>query len=115
MRHDAGQHVRPRPLTEPVFWILLGLAESPQHGYALMKTVAELTDGRMRLTTGTLYGALSRLLEDRSIERVESPDTTRDKQSYRLTAAGRARLHQEAERLRRLARTATARLRLKHA
>ena len=100
-----------RPLSEPVFFILLSLAGEPQHGYALMKSVDTLSDGRVRLTTGTLYGALARLLEDRWIERFETRDTTRDKRSYRLTALGRTRLHGETERLRHLTRLATTRLR----
>jgi len=97
---------RTRPLSEPVLWILLSLAAEPQHGYALMKRVDSLSGGRVRMTTGTLYGALARLLEDRWIERFETGDTSRDKQAYHLTAAGRARLRGETERLRRLARVA---------
>jgi DNA-binding PadR family transcriptional regulator len=100
----------PRPLSEPVFWILLSLAGEPQHGYALMKSVNTLSAGRVRLTTGTLYGALARLLEDRWIERFDTADTARDKRAYRLTRRGRTRLHDETERLRHLTRLATARL-----
>ena len=104
-----------RPLSEPVLWILLSLAGEPRHGYALMKHVDALSEGRVRLTTGTLYGALARLLEDRWIERVETRDTSRDKQAYRLTPAGRARLSDETERLRHLTRLATARLKSREA
>src|SRR5215470_6930220 len=111
-RHDMSRdNTRPpRPLSEPVFWILLSLAGEPRHGYALMKDVASLSEGRVRITTGTLYGALARLLEDRWIERFETRDTARDKQAYRLTPAGRARLRDETERLRDIARLAAARL-----
>jgi DNA-binding PadR family transcriptional regulator len=105
----------PRPLSEPVLWILLGLAGEPQHGYALMKHVDRLSEGRVHVTTGTLYGALARLLEDRWIERAETRDTARDKQAYRLTPAGRRRLSGETERLRHLARVATARLKAREA
>ena len=97
---------RIRPLSEPVLWILLSLAAEPQHGYALMKHVESLSEGRVRMTTGTLYGALARLLEDRWIERFETGDTSRDKQAYRLTAVGRARLRDETARLRQLIRLA---------
>ena len=100
----------PRPLSEPVFWILLSLAGEPQHGYALMKDVDKHSAGRVRLTTGTLYGALARLLEDRWIEHFDTPDTARDKRAYRLTSLGRTRLQGETERLRHLTRLATARL-----
>ena len=106
---------RARPLSEPVFWILLSLAGEPRHGYALMKNVLALSDGRVRLTTGTLYGALARLLEEGWIERVELRDTARDKQAYRLAPAGRARLSDETARLRRLTRLATARLKSREA
>src|SRR5437868_6340494 len=116
MRHVGDHPVdRQRPLTEAVFWILLSLAVEPRHGYALMKDVAAVSDGRVRLTTGTLYGALSRLLGDKWIERSPSRDTSRDKQAYRLTPLGHARLQEETERLRHVARTATARLRKQEA
>jgi len=104
-----------RPLTEPVFVILLSLAEKPRHGYALMKDIEFLSNGRVRLSTGTLYGALRRLLEDLWIERFEQDDTSREKQAYRLTAAGRKQLHAELDRMRELTRAATARLRITEA
>lgn len=94
-----------------MLWILLSLAGHSRHGYALMKDVRELSEGRVQLTTGTLYGALSRMLGDQWIERVELRDTSRDKQAYRLTALGRTRLRDETERLRHVTRAATARLR----
>jgi DNA-binding PadR family transcriptional regulator len=77
-----------KPLTEPVLMILLSLAQKPRHGYSLMKDIDSLSHGRVRLSTGTLYGALRRLLEDLWIERFEQDDTSREKQTYRLTAAG---------------------------
>src|SRR5689334_19625352 len=104
-----------KPLTEPVLLILLSLAEKPRHGYSLMKDIESLSNGRVRLSTGTLYGALRRLLEDLWIERFDQDDTSREKQAYRLTPAGRKHLHAELERMRQLTRTATARLRTKEA
>jgi DNA-binding PadR family transcriptional regulator len=95
--------------------ILTSLASAPKHGYALLKDVEDLSDGRVKLSTGTLYGAIQRLLEDRWIERFEQPDTSRDKQAYRLTARGRAQLNAELARLRHLLQSATARLGLKGA
>jgi DNA-binding PadR family transcriptional regulator len=70
-----------KPLTEPVLLILLSLADSPRHGYALLKDIESLSRGRVRLSTGTLYGALRRLLEDRWIERFAQQDTSREKQA----------------------------------
>src|SRR5438874_1379765 len=99
-----------RPLSEQVFWILLGLCDQPRHGYALMRDVEALSSGRVRLTTGTLYGALRRLLEQAWIERVKLADTSRDKQAYRLTASGRAQLKGELQRLSHATRTASVQL-----
>lgn len=104
-----------KPLSEPVLLILASLANHPRHGYALIKDIEQLSDGRVRLSTGTLYGALRRLLEDRWIERFEQSDTSRDKQVYRLTGSGRNRLQFELDRMRQLTRAATARLRSREA
>jgi DNA-binding PadR family transcriptional regulator len=98
------RHVVTRPLSEPVFLILASLAEEPRHGYALMKDIEELSEGRVRLSTGTLYGAIRRLLEDGWIERFAQKDTSRDKQAYRLTAAGRGQLKAEVVRMKQLTR-----------
>jgi DNA-binding PadR family transcriptional regulator len=102
------RHVAERPLTEPVFLILASLAEKPRHGYALMKDIEDLSEGRVRLSTGTLYGAIRRLLEDGWIERFAQKDTSRDKQTYRLTAVGRGQLKAEVVRMKQLTRVAGA-------
>ena len=67
------------------------------------------------MSTGTLYGALRRLLEDRWIERFAQEDTSREKQAYRLTTAGRAQLDGELDRMKQLTRAASARLRAREA
>ena len=102
------RHVVERVLTEPVFLILASLADKPRHGYALMKDIETLSEGRVRLSTGTLYGAIRRLLEDGWIERFAQKDTSRDKQAYRLTVAGRGRLKAEVARMKQLTRVAAA-------
>lgn len=104
-----------KPLTEPVFLILTSLAAQPRHGYALLQDVERISNGRVILSTGTLYGALRRLLEDGLIERFEQEDTSRDKQAYQLTGQGRRQLQAEVERLKQLTRAATARLRANEA
>jgi DNA-binding PadR family transcriptional regulator len=101
-----------RPISEAVLLILVSLAEKPRHGYALLRDIEELSEGRVRLSTGTLYGALRRLLEDGWIERFAQRDTTREKQAYKLTAVGRRQLQWELERMRQLTRAAATRLRL---
>ena len=90
------------PVTEPVLLILLSLAEQPRHGYSILKDVEEMSEGRVRLSTGTLYGALKRLLDDGWITRHSADDKSRGRQDYRLTARGRKFLQQEISRLKQL-------------
>jgi DNA-binding PadR family transcriptional regulator len=98
------------PLTEPVLLILLSLAGQPRHGYSILKDVEGMSDGRVVLSTGTLYGALRRLLEDEWIERIEEEDTSRGRQAYRLTARGRKNLQLEVGRMKHLTRLASLRI-----
>jgi DNA-binding PadR family transcriptional regulator len=104
-----------RSLTEPVLLILTSLADQPRHGYALIKDIEKLSDGRVRLSTGTLFGALRRLLENGWIERFEQDDTSRGKQVYELTPEGLRQLQSELDRMRQLTRAATARLKMREA
>ena len=100
------------PLTEATFFILLSLSPAPKHGYAIMKEVKPLSDGRIVFTTGTLYGAIRRLLEQGWIKRVSDPEpnpTDRERKSYALTDKGRKVVTAETERLRALLRTAEQR------
>jgi DNA-binding PadR family transcriptional regulator len=99
------------PLTEPVYLILLSLATRPRHGYALIQDIDGFTNGRVRMSTGTLYGILRRLLESEWIERYEQDDTSRDKHAYQLTSLGRTQMQGEFERMKELTRAAAARLR----
>ncbi|HEV2118032.1 MAG TPA: helix-turn-helix transcriptional regulator [Terriglobales bacterium] len=103
------------PLTEPVFLLLLSLAEQPRHGYSILKDVESMSGGRVRLSTGTLYGALQRLLAEGWIERVEEDNTPRDRRTYRLTARGRRNLRMEIERMRHLTKVAALRTARKEA
>jgi DNA-binding PadR family transcriptional regulator len=112
MRHVGYEYdaARNRPLSEPVFLILTSLADQPRHGYALLQDIEQLSESRVVLSTGTLYGALRRLLEDGLISRFEQEDRSREKQAYKLTGAGRKLLQLEVIRMRQLARLAAARL-----
>lgn len=90
------------PLTETTFLILLSLAPQPKHGYAIMKDVEALSHGRVRLSTGTLYGAIKRMLEQGWIERIEEDggkENGRNRKSYQLSDIGRRILEAERERL----------------
>ncbi len=103
------------PLTEPVLLILLSLAEQPRHGYSIMKDVALISGERVLLSTGTLYGALRRLLEDGWIERFKDDDGSRGKQSYRLTLDGHRVLQREVNRMKQLTKVASRRVVIKEA
>jgi DNA-binding PadR family transcriptional regulator len=88
------------PLTPAMFHVLVALADGEIHGYAIMKDVEELTGGAVRLSTGTLYGIIKRLLADRLIR--ESGGAVKDderRRSYALTAFGRDVARAEAARL----------------
>src|ERR1700733_8622992 len=116
MRHVVPPtNLEGKPLTEPVVLILTSLASQPRHGYALIKDIESLSGGRVQMSTGTLFGALRRLLEDGWIERFEQDDTARQKQAYRLTASGRTQLQAELDRMRQLTRAGFARLRASEA
>jgi len=98
------------PLSEPVLLVLLSLAEQPRHGYSILKDVERMSGGRVKLSTGTLYGALRRLLEEAWIERVEEHESPRDRRSYRLTSRGRRNLQLEVERMKQLTKLAALRV-----
>jgi DNA-binding PadR family transcriptional regulator len=101
------------PLTPAVFHILLALADQDRHGYAIILDIAERTSGAMRLGTGTLYTAISRLLEQGLIEEPdERPAADEDderRRYYRLTTFGRDVANAEARRLAALVRMARSR------
>jgi len=90
------------PLTEVTYFILLSLAPGPKHGYAIMKDVSFMSKARVALSTGTLYGALPRLLEQGWIMRSEAPKARhpgRGRKLYALTETGRSVLLAEVKRL----------------
>jgi DNA-binding PadR family transcriptional regulator len=87
-------------LTEAVYYILLALTK-PLHGYGIMQQTAQLSNGRLVISAGTLYGAISTLLEKGWIEQVANVADSRRKE-YIITAEGRAVLMAELDRLREL-------------
>ena len=93
------------PLTPALFHVLLSLADGQKHGYAILKEVDERTGGSVRLSTGTLYGVIKRLLQDGWIRESVLGSTDR-RRAYRLTAFGRRVALAEAERLRDLVQAA---------
>src|ERR1700682_5296600 len=91
------------PLTPAMFHVLLALAGDDLHGYAILKEVELRTDGEVKLSTGTLYGIIKRLLNDGLIVELRSrPTESEDDQRrryYRLTPQGRQVATAEAERM----------------
>lgn len=102
-------HLTVTPVT---FQILLTLADGERHGYAIMREVADRTDGAVRLGPGTLYGSLKRLLESDLIgEGAERADTElgdERRRYYRITDRGLAVARAEARRLESMLRVARA-------
>ena len=84
-------------LTEAVYYILLSLLE-PRHGYGIMQNAESLSNGRVKLAAGTLYGALNTLLEKGWITALPGEKNTRKKE-YVITETGLETLRQELTRL----------------
>jgi DNA-binding PadR family transcriptional regulator len=85
------------PLTEQVFYILLALNQ-PLHGYGIMQFVHDISNGRVQLGPGTLYGALKTLQEKQWIEPMKTVADSRKKE-YIITALGKQVLLNELQRL----------------
>jgi DNA-binding PadR family transcriptional regulator len=100
------------PLPQAVFQILVALADQDRHGYAIMQDVAARTDGALKLSPGTLYGSIKRMLEDGLIVEVDgkrnADDDDERRRYYRITQLGRDLAQAEADRLTVLLRQARA-------
>ena len=106
-----------KPLSAPVFHILLVLADGPKHGYAIKQEVESRSEGAIRLGPGTLYEAIQRLQDDGAIEEAPAanPENGQEAQRryYRLTERGWRVLRAEVRRLGSLVARARANPRLK--
>jgi DNA-binding PadR family transcriptional regulator len=92
-------------MREPTYFILAALQDGPLHGYGIIKRTEALTDGRLTLAAGTLYGALDRLVETGLVLAGEHyTEGGRPRRDYELTDAGAAALVAEATRLAQAAR-----------
>jgi DNA-binding PadR family transcriptional regulator len=111
-REQSKRPQHPLPLPSAVFQILVALADEDRHGYAIMQDVAARTNGQMKLSPGTLYGSIKRMLDEGWIvELDERPDPDHDderRRYYRLTPFGREVAQAEADRLTTLLRQARA-------
>jgi DNA-binding PadR family transcriptional regulator len=103
MTTDTSDPERCLPLTPALFHVLIALAHGDKHGYAILKDVSQRTQGKVVLSTGTLYGIIKRLLDEGWIEETrrrpaaEADDARR--RYYRLTPFGRQVALAEARRL----------------
>ncbi|HEY7191083.1 MAG TPA: PadR family transcriptional regulator [Vicinamibacterales bacterium] len=102
-REQADEAESFLPLPTAVFHILVALADRDRHGYSIMQDVSARTDGKVRLSAGTLYSAVARMLEQGLIEELrENPDPDNDderRRHYRVTRLGRDVAVAEARRL----------------
>ena len=87
------------PLTETTYYILLSLLE-PAHGYIMMQKVEELSDQKVKIAAGTMYGAIENLLKQQLIESVKSTDKRR--KTYTITEKGLAVLRLDCKRLKQI-------------
>jgi len=95
-------------MREPTYFVLAALLQGPLHGYAIMKRAGELSGGRVRLATGTLYTALDRLTAEGHVQLVsEERVDGRLRRTYGLTEDGSAALRAEAVRMAEAARLVT--------
>ena len=95
-------------LTEAVYYILLSLTQ-PLHGYGIMQNVERLSGGRLKLAAGTLYGAISTMLEKGWITALDNGADSRKKE-YVITETGREILRAEYARLKELVENGRAAL-----
>lgn len=95
------------PLTESYYYILLCLYPKPMHGYGIMQEAARLSEGNVRIGSGTMYGAVNNMLKKGWIIETfsDEPNDSR-KRLYQLTEEGKEILQAEIKRLRYLVHSA---------
>jgi len=112
MAHERVQADEFLPLPLATFHILLAVAEDDRHGYGIIQDVEARTDGALRLSAGTLYRSIQRMLEDGLLvearERPAPADDDERRRYYRITPLGTAVARAETARLSRLVRLARA-------
>jgi DNA-binding PadR family transcriptional regulator len=103
--------IHPAPMREPTYFILAALQQQALHGYAIIARAEELSHGRVRLSTGTLYAALDRLAGEHLLRVVDEQVVNgRARRYYALTGAGRDALLAEAGRMAEAAKVVTRRV-----
>jgi len=90
-------------LAGPGQHIMLALGNDALHGYAIMQSIADRSDGQIRLLPGTLYSTLKKLLAEGLVEECDSPKNADSEDArrryYRVTKAGKAAMKTQTERL----------------
>ena len=97
------------PLSESYFYILLCLSKGANHGYGIMKQTEQLSEGQVKIGSGTMYGATSNMIKKNWIKEIVSDEAGAEKKRlYTLTPEGREAFKAEVERLKRMIRTVEA-------
>ena len=99
------------PLPPATFHILLALSDGEKHGYAIIQDVEERTDGELRMSAGTLYRSIARMVEQGLIAEVTRRASKQDdprRRYYRVLPFGTAVARAEMRRLTQLVRLARA-------
>lgn len=103
MTRDTDHERATEPLSPPVLYILLALADRRRHGYGIMQEVEERSDGRIRLLPGSLYATIRRMLAAGLVEEVDAPPAAEDvdprRRYYAITAPGREAAEAELRRM----------------
>lgn len=89
---------RQQPLTESIFYIMLALRK-PNHGYGIIQEIQQLTNNRINMGAGTLYGAIQSLEQKGWITMYSEEESSRKKKEYILTDLGREVFKSEVKRL----------------
>ncbi|HEV2810352.1 MAG TPA: PadR family transcriptional regulator [Acidimicrobiales bacterium] len=98
-------------MREPTFLILVALADAERHGYGIIREVEELSEGRLKLGPGSLYGALDRLSEQNLIRSTRTEVVNgRLRRYYAINDAGRIAVREEATRRSAVLQAAESRL-----
>ena len=91
------------PLSESYYYILLCLFKGPNHGYGIMQMAKELSNGEVKIGSGTMYGATSNMMKKGWItETISNKAREEKKRRYKLTDEGLAALQAEVARLKRM-------------
>jgi PadR family transcriptional regulator len=113
--YNGDQYIRVVPMTEPSFYVLVALAGTPMHGYAIVGEVGALSGDRVKLKIGSLYGILDRLVTEGQVEvDREEPHNGRLRRYYRITATGIEALRADAARQAANVRVVNRRIRAVH-